>query len=441
MNLNSKLTIGLKHKFALLVIFISSIFFSMCKENPGESNIGEKFIESKTDLNLIDTFSVNLSTVILDTVITSGTGKILVGNYRDDIFGKVRSSSYFQIGSIDSTNFDLVDADEVYDSLNLILRYNKYFFGDTTKSQKILVRQLTENIKFNNEYYITSETVFDYNPRSIGSIIFTPRPNNKSDTLRIKLSDDIGIDLFTKLKNRSEILTNDEIFMNYFHGFVLNTDDSYGGAIIGFKANETKLILHTSRKGFTTEKISYSFTLKDSTKQYNNISHDFSSTQLNSLAGQRNKLPSAKTSGLSFLQGGIGLAIRVDFPSLNEILLRGRGTIMKAQLSVSPLYNSYKDFHLPSDLIVYELGKLNIETASAFESSSTLSVDGLYLEKTSYTFDITEFIKNQIANSYIDPEKGLLISLPDIDLRATFNRLIIDTQSRNKKLKIYYLSY
>ncbi|MCI0617942.1 DUF4270 domain-containing protein, partial [bacterium] len=239
------------------IIFSSILLFNACKENPGEFTLGEEFIESQTDLTVIDTFSVSLSTVILDSVITSGTGNLLIGSYRDNTFGKITSHSYFQIGV--PASFD-AENDDVYDSLNLFISYNKYSFGDTTKSQRISVHQLTENIELGNNSAITSKTSFSYNPIPIGSIIYTPKPNGAADTLAIRISDGIGFDLFTKLKDGSEILADNERFINYFHGLVLAADEAYEGSTIGFNANDVKLVLYTSRV-FTAEGISYEFAL------------------------------------------------------------------------------------------------------------------------------------------------------------------------------------
>ena len=363
---------------------------------------------------------------------------MLIGNYRDDIFGKITSNSYFQIGK--PASFD-VQNDDIYDSLNLVLLYNKYYFGDTTQCQKISVHQLTENIEFDDDDIITSETSFNYNPNPIGSIIYTPEPNSPIDTLVIKISDYIGFDLFTKLREDSKILTNNESFINYFHGLVLVADDAYEGSIIGFNVNndDLKLILYASRMEYTSETISCEFAVYDSTKQFNNILHDFTSTQLNPLVKQRYELSSAETGGLSFLQGGIGLVVKVDFPSLQEILLLDRSIIVKAQLSISPLQNIYDDFDLPSVLIIYESDKLNrVQDGVA---SSTLTIDEFYNEETAYFFDITEYLNDELADSYVDLEKGLLITLPSNYLKAGFYRLIIDAQNQNTKLKINYLSY
>ena len=303
--------------------------------------------------------------------------------------------------------------------------------------------QLTEKIEYEEGDIITSKATFGYNSDPIGSITYLPQPNNSIDTLYIKINDNIGLDLFTKLRNNSEILSDNESFINYFRGLVLLSDDAYEGSIIGFNVDteDIKLILYTSRVSQTTEKINYDFELENPDKQFNNILHDFSSTQLNPLIEQRNKLPNSETSSLSFLQGGIGLVLRAEFPSLQEILLFNRGLVAKAQLSITPLQGSYNDFDLPPELIIYESDKLNRRNGLVYNSTSTLTIDDVYQEETSYSFDVTEYVKDELADSYVDPEKGLLIILPSDVLNTTFYRLIADAKNQKTKLKIYYLSY
>ncbi len=443
MKINKKSKVGTHIIVFISSIFISGLFLNTCDENPAKFTLGEEFVESKTDLSLIDTFSVNLSTVILDTVLTSGTGSLLIGNYRDDIIGKITSHSYFQIGKPDSYE---VQYDEIYDSLKLILRYNRYSFGDTTQSQKILVHQLSEKIETDNDEIITSATSFDFYPDPIGSIIYQPEPTNDMDTVAIKISDNIGLDLFTKLRENSEILTSTESFIDYFHGLVLMADEMYEGSIVGFNTANATLTLYTNRGTAGTEKINYEFALENSSKQFNNIVHDFSQTQLNPLVKQRHELSSTKCGGLSFLQGGIGLLIRVDFPSLQEILLIDRGTIVEAQLCISALKNSSKEVDLPSELYIYKSNKLNRINEIVYNNQGgvvtpNLNLDELYNEDTTYLFDITKYLNDELADSYIDPENGLLITLPYSDSGTSFDRLIMDSHHKNTKLKIYFFKY
>jgi Domain of unknown function (DUF4270) len=440
------------HKNAYLLkaitffVFTLSILVISCSENPNEFTLGEEFIDSQTNLSLIDTFSVILSTVILDSVVSNATGEIFVGSYMDDYIGKISSNGFFQIGIPE--NYDSLDLDEVYDSLSLIIIYNHKYYGDTTKIQNIAVHQLTESIEYTFESNITNQTTFNYNSNPIGEITYFPKPHDISDTLFIKISDEIGLDLFNKLKEKSETLTSNARFLNYFHGLVLKADETNEGAIVGFDANEgsISLILHTKREDIIIEKNTYDFDLYIYEKQFNNVSFDLSTTQLNKLTEQRTELVNSETNGLSFLQGGVGLAIRVNFPSMDELLLFNRGTLMEAKLSISPLLSANNDDDFIENLLVYETNNLNYKNELLLNGQgdavvSSFNNDELYQEETAYTFDVTSFISGDISDSYVDPESGLLITFPTRALESSFNRLIVDAQNKNTNLKIYYLTY
>ncbi len=154
---------------------------------------------------------------------------------------------------------------------------------------------------------------------------------------------------------------------------------------------------------------------------------------------QRTKLPSSSTGGLSFLHGGIGVAIRVDFPSLQEALLIKKAAILAATLSICPAKNEYDKVELPPDLIIQEADGLNRPGGAV--ASSTLDVDKLYGEETAYSFDITKYLLDELSDFYVDPEKGLLITLPSSIWNTKLHRLIAQTESKNTKLRMYYLSY
>lgn len=432
----------------LSTLFCSLILISSCADNPSEFTLGEEFIESQTSIALIDTFSVNVSTVILDTINGNGTGSALVGTFSDEYIGKVTSNSYMQFGIPD--NFSSMLSDEVYDSISLIIRYNDYSYGDTTQMQHIAVHQLTENIKYEDEvnYTISSQTELGYLENSIGSIDYFPTPSNADDTLYIKLDDKLGLDLFNKIQDQSETLYTSGNFLNYFYGLVLKADETKEGAIISFQAHENaiSMVVHTTREDISTEHYTYEFGIYNYEKQFNNINFDLSTTSLNKLLEQKNELNSNESAGMAFLQGGIGLALKVSFPSLSEVMLLDRGTIMEASLTLSILDNSFEYDLLPTSLVAYTTNRLNKATGFLYNNLggtvySTLSVDELYGEESTYEFDVTKYLTDEVSDSYVDPEQGVLISLPSGSQESTFTQVIIDAEHKNSNLKIYYVTY
>jgi len=433
--------------FALFIAALLALLLMLnsCEEDSEQFVLGEKYIDSQMELYLVDTFSVSLSTVILDEVLTADKDVLLIGSFHDTLIGDINSNSYIQIG-IPDTFF--VYKDDIYDSLTLVIKYNNYSFGDTIPEQKISVHQLEENIEVSDDEDLNSLTTFDYNPMPVGSIVYRPTPNKSKDSLSIKIDADLGTSLFLALQEDSTTINNNESFLEYFKGFALIADRYYPGSIIGFSgtADDVKLVLHLHRNNSSNDRYHVDFKLYETSKQFNNINHDFSTTILDPLEKQQYELSSKETKGLSFFHGGIGLAIRVDFPSLDDILFINRFKVVEASLSIAPKTGSYDEFGLPLNLSLYETDESNnqndwILTPDGLIASGTLAADNQYHEYTRYTFDVTQYINDELEDSYIDPSKGILIMPTTDSYESNFDRLIADSKSNNTKLKIYYITY
>src|ERR1700690_473387 len=104
-------------KYCLLFLILTTIIFSAC--NKPQIQFGQAYVDNGyANIILVDTFSANLSTVFRDSVITSGSSTILVGNYKDPYFGNVTTKSFLELQPPPVTTLDPKSA---YDSLVLIL--------------------------------------------------------------------------------------------------------------------------------------------------------------------------------------------------------------------------------------------------------------------------------------------------------------------------------
>ena len=433
--------IGIKACIKILSISII-IFFCACSEKIDEFTIGNDFIVSQTHVLVVDTFSVELSTVIIDSLPTSGTGVLITGNYQDSIFGKVTCNGYFQVGLPYNRPKENTD---FYDSLALMLVHSNYSYGDTNQNQVLRIHRLKELIKTEGSEYLYSSSLFDYDLNPIGSKSFIPRYGS-IDSLGIRLSDTLGEELFHILLENSEITSSQENFLNYFKGIAIIADENQQGSIIAFKANEgdIKLRLYTHRIGENLTKINYDFTLFDASKQFNQVHYEFENTAINALEKQSESLPSAKTYNKAYIQGGTGLMTKIQFPSLNDILMFEQGIIIEAQLILKPEKGSYNVFSLPRELYLFETNKINRFGNVLYDAYGNaivpqFTLDKLYNDNTTYTFDVTSFLTNELSDNYFDIEHGLLLSLTSEDLISSFERIILD--ARNPKLKIYYLTF
>src|SRR6266536_1150170 len=108
------------------ILFLVGViaFFALSCEDPAALSVSKVFGNSDLITASSDTFSVITSTVQLDTILTSGTGTLLLGEYKDPVLGAVVSSPYFQIGF---TSSFVPGVNDSFDSIGLILPYNKQF--------------------------------------------------------------------------------------------------------------------------------------------------------------------------------------------------------------------------------------------------------------------------------------------------------------------------
>ena len=415
------------------------LLFSCSKDN--EFTMGNRFVESDTRLSMIDTFTVALSTVIIDSVVTSGTGVILSGYYEDSIFGKIKAESYFSLGL---PNTDVILPTDVYDSAALVMIYSGYHYGDTTQATTLHLRRLSEPIKLNDNGYLYNTSAFSTYPEYIGSASFLPGPGTR-DSVRILLDNDIGLLIHNTLKVNPD-LTSDEFIASHFNGIVVSPDDSHSSSILGYTAHtdSLKLRIYCHREGTSQSMICLNLPLSGISTQFNRIEHDFSNTDLAPVQQQKTAVPSAQTGNKSFILGGISLVMKVQFPTLGEILMP-RGAILKATLVFKPEKTSYKGGELISDLSIYETDRNNsvgnqligLDGKAVYFNRV---VDAIYHEDSYFSVDVTYFLLAELYDSYYDPTHGLMVTVPPAKNRTTFSKLVVDAARTSAKLRIYYLN-
>lgn len=399
-----------------------------------QSDIGNSFFQSHSNILEIDTLTVNMNTVYLDSIPTSGTGIALIGSYDDSIYGTNNASAYLQVGapsvqSISSTN-------SIYDSLCFILKPNHYFTGDTTGGFNITVNQLSQPPALGeNEYALFNTSSFSYNPVPIGTWTGRIYPH-LTDTVSIRLSDQLGNTLFSAIENNPDRLSSNNLFIsNYLNGLLLSSTSK--GTIFGFIASGDtsaflRLYYHSSINAKT--ELSDNFYLTNNNLQFNHIttlSQGTPFTQLSSI----NKIVSAKnTSQHSVLQPLSNYAIRLSFPYLQNLEHLGRYVkIISAQLILRPEPGTYSfDRPLPPNLPLCEVENYytvldSLSGASGIEHGNPL-MDYVY-NKSSYTYDLTQYITSQLqaANDY--GKNDLMLILPRPAYNTTFQRLVLSNKS------------
>lgn len=427
-----------------IIIVILGITVLSCN-NDELYNIGENYFDINTNIRYVDTFSIRSYTVALDSIITSGYSKALVGKYSDNEFGTITARSYFQLGLPNSTN---IPDDAVFDSVNLILIPDNYSIGDTSVNYGLKIYELSEDISLGDDYeamYNTSSV--KTKTELLGSISITPRPH-KIDTLSIPVIKQLGEELFTKLREDDDAVSDNANFIEYKKGFLLDSDDN-NAAALRYEAIDSTLFLRLFYHyvDYELENKVIDFPLYNSDLQYNELLRK--NSKFDSITSQREMLSSSETDNQTYIQAGDPLVTRIEFPNIKKLLeLYNNVNILSVELIIEPLKTSYIKMPLPNKLSLYETDRLNqfgdeVVDLTGNSQTGNLNVDNIFHENTSYSFDVTNFIDEKI-NSLSDETPALLLTIPANDLYTSLDRCIIgsrDNKENRMKLKIYYMDY
>ncbi|UZJ65364.1 DUF4270 domain-containing protein [Sphingobacterium sp. KU25419] len=397
----------------------------------------------------IDSIQVNTSTYQLDDVPTSGTGVILVGKNSNEITGSVSATSYMRLGLGDITAAS-IPKEAVYDSIVFVLKPNKYFYGDTTKTQTIAVHQVLEQITlkevnqgadanelpvFVGSAALYNNQKFPYNQNPLGVLEFKPFVK-KLDSVAIKLDNTLGNTLFNYIKEGNTVISSNDNFAEYFKGIALVPGNN-NTAIVGFQDTVFMQIHYNviNSTGFKVNKIS-AFNLASKSFQFNNVEADRTGTVFSSLSIANPELKSAATDGEVFLEGSTGTVVKINFPTLLNLVNDPTVAINKVELVIeteSKYQNSM--FNLPSSLIlmVANSGGNPISMVNTPFATTTQEVGytggSEYGSNAKYTFNLIEYLNNIKKQSYYNT--SLFLSLPTSGLFSNTNRLIIAKNANN----------
>lgn len=185
---------------------------------------------------------------------------------------------------------------------------------------------------------------------------------------------------------------------------------------------------------------------------YTSIRHNTTNTSLDSISGGIGNLVHASSMGYrAYLQGLTGYYNQIEFPDLNELQSAGEiVSIESATLYLYPLAHSYNEVsQLPEELRLYITDENNVLEDYVYGSdgvtvqTGNLTIDEMYGRETYYSFDMTQFIRNNFG-TWGNKRQKLLMSLEEGEMATTFNQVVFtnapdkDRQCRlDIRIKIY----
>lgn len=437
------------YKYYLLFLILSAVVLVSCDKT--KIQFGQDYVDnSYSNIILVDTLTAQLSTVYSDSVSTTASGSLLAGNYNDNVFGKLSAKSFFEI--VPPALTDLA-TNAAFDSLELIIRPDKSYYGDTTFNSQLSVYQLSNPLAFplyQSQFYNTTD--FSVDPNALGNVNTLIYPNN-TDSISIRLSDAVGKNLFDLYKTKDYIMQSSSNFINYFRGLQLSATAGNMHAIYGFRDSVVMRLHYHETNVFNESKyIDFVFYNNDNT-QFNEVKADRSGTPLSVFNGPNKEVVSTITNNVAYLQNLTGFVPKIKFPTLRSLLLRPDFVkILKAELVIRPVKNSYNSitplppvlYAVPTDQSNTLGSPLNYVSTAGIVTTQTgsLVTDPVYDENTEYYYDITSYLQQQILIS-TNNQNGLLFVPPTPASLSTLNRVIIGDQKNTQgglQLKIYYVS-
>jgi hypothetical protein len=427
----------------IILSCLLSISISSCQK--ATINIGNDFIATTpTTLGFTDTLTVHISTVNVDSFITSAPAALLIGNYQDPLFGSVSCRSFLQVGL---PVVGSIPPGSVYDSTEIILKFNKkYYYGDTTKSYIVTVNQLASPISFpGNQGLFYNKDTLAYNPGTLvlGSTQLLGIRPAILDTIAITLNgDSTGRNLFNKFISGATEIQNNGQFINYFKGLAISGNSS--NSLVGAFSDTVEMRLHYHAPGGSN--YSYlSFSFINPLNEFNNISSNRTGTAIAALSSTNKELPSSATGNAGYDQYITGSMVKISFPYLqNLLLLKNFVKIVKAELLVKPVKNSFNlIYQLPPQLTLAQTDITNVIGQDIpGGQNGNLYIDYLAGTATGYTYDLTGYLQNQILLPDQNNVYGYGLLLLPPNQADILNRIVVgdgkQQQYYTTQVQIYY---
>lgn len=429
--------------------FILILFIASCRDE--NSAAGGKWVTSSFRTIQTDTCTVKLSTILSDSLATSGDSVCQIGHRNDDLWGDIDASFYTEY-EVPTISFN-ESSDYRFDSITIRFYTSGNYLGDTLASQRIHLHTLKENVSLNEGYLYNSSSI-RYSTEPLASVSITPTPGQKYQKTEIRLPDTWGETWFNMMLDESKYMESQEYFRDYFKGLAFIPDIN-GNCINGFQVNDSSLCItihyHLTETEATEQTITFT---PSSTLTFNKVSCNRSSTPFAALKpGTGYALSSGETTHQAYLQGMTGMYLAIDFPHLNN--LRGEGELVSIESAVLQLYpvrGTYDGFYpLPETLTLYTANEDNItesvitDIAGTSVQTGSLVTDNIMYEETYYSFDITSFLQSNLGTVGYN-RRLLQLMLPDNLFFTTLKGVVFGdashpTNKNNVKLTILYKTY
>ncbi len=377
-----------------IVIFCGSFFLMSC-EKPGITP-GGNLLPGSDALSAFqtDTFSIQVQTMLEDSVKTDELSLSVLGRLEDAELGSTECQIFtqFKLSALDPAFPTAMEIDSVV----LALAYNTTFYGQPNR-QQLAIHPLNADLYLDSSYYANSFVSYSSeNWIQPGFDYLDIDPNQDAvvagDTtfpqLRIRLKNEVG----TYLTQPTDIsvLSSQDNFQNYFKGICI-TAKARMDAVMRYDLVDpgTKLtVYYRDLSGATPDTLLYDFVIGSDCARFNRFKQNYSGTMLQDIAQQP-----LDGSQKYYIQSGGGLKAKLEFPTIQN-LADGNKVIAQAQLQIPvDLDSRYTPFDQLFLRYINEDGQMKI-----LPDESAQSIGGFLNTTTQkYSFVITRYIQSVLT--------------------------------------------
>ncbi|MEO0526577.1 MAG: DUF4270 family protein [Bacteroidota bacterium] len=433
----------IKKIFGVLSVFLLVLACSVDSSDIPTLEVGQEFTDSDIRVLVLDTFAVRVSTFKFDSINTSSSARLLVGQYTDSFVGKVRTSNYFELSA---QNYELPEDAEL-DSIALILGYDRYFYSDTTLVSQINVHLLTEEVDPEEDVFFNTSTLnFDSIPLVTRN--YRPEPFDE-DSLHISIPTLFGQQIFNLIQGND--INDLEELREIFKGFSLQPGREDNSSVIGFSRDQDRTYLrffYSIPTEFEDDEESFDLFINPFSLEpnaFNNITSDVSGTVLDQLTDEEIDLSSTDSQDLSYIQAGVGLAVKLEFPNIRKVFeIPGTGTFLNANLQIKPPRSSYGDvLPLRDSLNVSVSNQNNDLTQVLLDSQGGLALGRITGEEEEfndviYEIPIGTYIEQKIIEDIIVDDALVLFTE---EYNSTVNRIVLQGEENSDFEATLILTY
>ena len=423
------------------VLFFVLLF--SCSNDQESISVGEDWINSAIKVYTFDTLAIEATTFQFDSLIVNSADNLLIGSYKDDIFGRTTASSFLKFTG---ETFTIEDEAE-FDSISLILNYDSYSFADTTNVESLNIYRIAEEIETDENSDLYRNSDFEIEPSSLSTFNYSPRPH-QNDSIQISISADLGQELFDKILN-DEISSNND-FNNVLYGLAIVLDSLNNSSVISFNKENSYLRLYYSIKDEIENDDKFIDFSVNTSESFHQIKSNHQGTYFSGIEDQLDQVPSSQTNNQVFIQSGTGIATRIEFPNFKQSLndIQGSGSITNAILNFKiKVDRNNVNYGVKDSLPVYIINQRtevqdNVYNYLGTQSYALITEESDEFNTLEYSLSLKYFLDNLIEDTQ-NEDQYLAIYSPNFN--NSVDRYVIygpnAAEDNRMKLQITYAIY